>query len=87
VPYMPFSGNEIDNPSKLPCMDGRPMQQWCRIITRYTSNDLTYLADKLRAVSAIAEVYKQSTGQSHLAGLWTGVLPQELCWALSKSTS
>jgi hypothetical protein len=58
---------------------------WRRLIVQYSHNRLTKSADKLPALSGIAEVWKRACRQDYLAGLWSGSLVDDLVWYASPS--
>jgi hypothetical protein len=53
---------------------------WSDVVAEYSLRKLTFEADKLRALSAIARVYHRETGKTYLAGIWKEDLPLALCW-------
>lgn len=55
-------------------------QWWIRTIQYYTARKLTNYQDKLPALSGLAQIYHQVTGDVYLAGLWKASLPHSLCW-------
>ena len=54
--------------------------KWQDILDEYTMRSLSFPLDKLTALSAIADIYKESTGHTYLAGLWKETLIYDLCW-------
>jgi hypothetical protein len=54
---------------------------WYKAVEEYTRRDLTVKSDKLPAISALAQVFKDSTGDQYLAGLWSGDLLRGLLWS------
>ncbi|EGO51640.1 hypothetical protein NEUTE1DRAFT_32005, partial [Neurospora tetrasperma FGSC 2508] len=62
-------------------------QSWSDIVMEYSSRHLSFASDKLRALSAIAQVYHRETGKEYLAGLWREDLPLALCWFAMPQTS
>lgn len=62
-------------------------QSWSDIVMEYSSRHLSFASDKLRALSAIAQVYHRETGKEYLAGLWKEDLPLALCWFAMPQTS
>lgn len=53
---------------------------WIRIVKHYTARSLTKHQDKLPALSGLAQIYHEATGDAYLAGLWKASLPHNLCW-------
>ena len=54
---------------------------WYKAAEEITRRDITAPADKLPAISALAQVFKDSTGDDYLAGLWRGDLLRGLLWS------
>lgn len=69
----------------VPCIGGRPMPEWRRIVGDYSMRKLTYPKDKLIAMAAIAREFGIATQQTYLAGLWKESLPRDLCWHVRDS--
>ncbi|KAF5632688.1 hypothetical protein F52700_6224 [Fusarium sp. NRRL 52700] len=56
------------------------LEWWEQIVHEYTSRQLTNAADKLPALSGLAQQRKQVRGGVYLAGLWKDSLIHDLCW-------
>ncbi|KAJ4245717.1 hypothetical protein NW762_013841 [Fusarium torreyae] len=56
------------------------LKWWERVVHEYTSRQLTNAADKLPALSGLAQQRKQVRGGVYLAGLWQDSLLHDLCW-------
>jgi hypothetical protein len=48
----------------------------------YTGRDLTFPGDKIKAIAALAELYRIRTNRTYLAGLWKESLLSDLCWVV-----
>ena len=61
---------------------------WPQIVQLYSAANLTFGKDKLPALSGIARLGYNETGDQYLAGLWRGQIEEQLCWRRwgSKST-
>ncbi|KAK3346068.1 heterokaryon incompatibility protein-domain-containing protein [Lasiosphaeria hispida] len=59
-------------------------ETWMAIRADYTEMDLTYCADKLPAISALAAEVGRQTGWTYLAGMWKDNLFSELHWRSTK---
>ncbi|KAL6823390.1 heterokaryon incompatibility domain-containing protein [Trichoderma camerunense] len=59
---------------------GLTCKDWMNIVEEYTKRDLTHSADKLPAISGIAEYWSNQSGDSYIAGLWASHLPLALLW-------
>lgn len=59
--------------------------QWQVIIRKYSPLTVTVGADKLPALSGIAERFSWYVNSPYLAGLWENHLPQELLWTVDWS--
>ncbi|KAF4960858.1 hypothetical protein FGADI_691 [Fusarium gaditjirri] len=56
------------------------LEWWAEIVRVYTSRQLTNPADKLPALSGLAQLRKKVRGGVYLAGLWQDSLLHDLCW-------
>lgn len=59
---------------------------WHIIVDNYTSAKLTYSKDKLVALSGIAQMFHQRTGDQYVAGMWRHDLELSLIWVLQSKT-
>lgn len=67
-----------------------PYRCWHDLIESYSIRKLTFMGDKLPAVSGVAKYMQDATSSAYLAGLWKDNLPMDLCWSVdyvSTSTS
>ena len=55
-------------------------KRWREIVGEYSGLSLTYLKDRLPALSGTAKEVQQVNGDRYLAGLWMRSLPQDLLW-------
>jgi hypothetical protein len=53
---------------------------WAPLVQEFTRRHLTFVSDKLPAISGIAKAYQNVTGKSYIAGTWTEELPGALTW-------
>jgi hypothetical protein len=53
---------------------------WPDIARLYSAANLTFGKDKLPALSGIARLYHNETGDQYLAGLWRTKIEEQLCW-------
>ncbi|KAF5708519.1 hypothetical protein FMUND_10538 [Fusarium mundagurra] len=63
-----------------PDNEQRALEWWEQVVHEYTSRQLTNAADKLPALSGLAQQRKQVRGGDYLAGLWRDSLIHDLCW-------
>jgi hypothetical protein len=56
------------------------IDDWMDIVQQYTRRQLTVVADKLLAISAIAEAWDHNSHDKYLAGIWESHLPLGLMW-------
>ncbi|KAF5591751.1 hypothetical protein FPCIR_6031 [Fusarium pseudocircinatum] len=63
-----------------PDNEQRAREWWEQVVHEYTSRQLTNPADKLPALSGLAQQRKQVRGGVYLAGLWRDSLIHDLCW-------
>lgn len=62
-------------------MDGQAIyEQWRSIRMNYCRRELSFLGDKLNAISALASEISRVTGWVYMAGLWKEHLIDELLW-------
>ncbi|GAB1312700.1 Heterokaryon incompatibility domain-containing protein [Madurella fahalii] len=59
-------------------------EKWMAIRADYTEMDLSYCADKLPAISALAAEVGRRAGWTYLAGMWEDNLFSELHWRSTK---
>lgn len=55
---------------------------WPQIVRIYSAANLTFGKDKLPALSGVARLGYNETGDQYLAGLWRNNLESQLCWRL-----
>lgn len=53
---------------------------WNQAVSYYSKCELTYVSDKLVAISGIARQLRPQIGSTYLAGLWEGTLLTDLAW-------
>jgi len=58
-------------------------RMWMRIVSHYTSRDLTFETDKLPALSVLAHEYQRMWNDTYYAGMWKSSLCKDLMWFLS----
>ncbi|KFY55224.1 hypothetical protein V497_07112 [Pseudogymnoascus sp. VKM F-4516 (FW-969)] len=54
--------------------------RWPQIVSLYSEANLTFGKDKLPALSGVARLGYNETGDQYLAGLWKSKLEEQLCW-------
>jgi hypothetical protein len=57
----------------------KPIMAWSKIVTDYSSRNLSNLYDKLYAISGISRAMKRPYGE-FVAGLWKDYIRMELLW-------
>jgi hypothetical protein len=60
-------------------------QMWREIVNSYSVRKLTQIEDKLPALSGIAALLKERSGDTYAAGLWRRALPFDLLWRCDQS--
>ena len=76
--------------SKLPSSDPRNLLEvWDSIVTTYTRTDLSFVSDKLIAVSALARQISDISdiAGEYLGGMWKNHLVGQLLWASTRQSS
>jgi hypothetical protein len=61
-------------------MPDRIYKMWRGILEHYSSRRLTFPTDRLVALSGVAQVFRDRTGDQYLFGLWRSHLFDSLCW-------
>lgn len=56
------------------------MWDWYQFLENYTSRDLTSANDKLPALSGLASVMTQKSGDTYVSGLWHSHLNIGMLW-------
>ncbi|KAF7507693.1 hypothetical protein GJ744_010246 [Endocarpon pusillum] len=64
-----------------PSVDKAQYDLWYRAVEEYSRRDLSVASDKLPAISALAQVFRELTGDEYLAGIWGGDLLRGLMWS------
>jgi len=64
-----------------PLSSHEELPPWHGIVDEYAIRQTSFPSDKLTALSALADLYKQSTGHTYIAGLWKESLMKDLCWS------
>jgi len=68
----------LDHASKNSIHNAR--YEWYSILSLYTSRDITRKADRLPAISAVAQRYAEILEVEYMAGLWRPWIGEELLW-------
>jgi hypothetical protein len=53
---------------------------WQTLIKNYSAHDFTNFEDRLPAIAGIAKVFSDTWKDDYVAGLWRGLLINQLCW-------
>lgn len=64
---------------------GRWKGGWLSIVSDFSRRKLTYVEDKLPALSGLATLIASHTGDTYLCGLWKRHIFQDLCWKVDYS--
>jgi hypothetical protein len=78
--FQDLEGRQNPTIPLVSCISGRDMHDWETIVENYSAKALTDKADKLAAISAIAEIYQMSNADEYLAGLWKKDVLPGLMW-------
>ncbi|KAK3366688.1 heterokaryon incompatibility protein-domain-containing protein [Lasiosphaeria ovina] len=54
---------------------------WYQVLERYTRRQITYVKDRLPALSGIAKVVQAISRSEYVAGLWSKTLIRDLAWS------
>lgn len=71
----------------VPCIPGLEMEPWETVVQLYSSRKAKLHADKLVALSAVAQTYSENNQDygAYLAGIWYNSLPLRLLWIVEKT--
>lgn len=79
-------------PERMPVLLSDPTFSWTQVLEAYSSRDLTYPKDRLKAMAGVAEciassLRAQGKPADYLAGLWKDdQFPNQLCWICEHPT-
>ena len=68
------------SPSSAANQTSEVMALWRKLVIEYSRKDLTFEEDVLPALSGLASLVHNATGDQYLAGIWRGDLPMALQW-------
>ncbi|CVL02602.1 related to tol protein [Fusarium mangiferae] len=74
-----FFGTHLDSDHPRP-EDHLVMWEWNRLVQLYTGRNLTKKADRILAISGLAQIFSPMRGGEYAAGLWLKDLPETLLW-------
>lgn len=79
--YLLDSSERGDTITVNPTLNRREASyEWAKIVKKYSSRSLTYLQDKLPAISGVAHAFQSILQSPYLGGHWVNNLPEELAW-------
>jgi hypothetical protein len=84
-PVMNNLGSALRICLKQPNDERSVRQMWREIVNSYSVRKLTQIDDKLPALSGIAGLLKERSGDTYAAGLWRRSLPFDLLWRCDQS--
>jgi hypothetical protein len=76
----PEAGGWKSQQHNIPCLSNQDLPTWYSVVAGYMTRKLTFPGDKLKAIAALADVYRMRTNNTYLAGLWKESLVRDLCW-------
>jgi hypothetical protein len=59
-------------------------RNWQNVVEAYCNSKLTYAKDKLVAISGLARLVQDKTGDQYVAGMWRKYLEIQLCWSVDR---
>lgn len=65
-------------------MGRHPYRLWYAILGNYGKRSLSFEKDRIPALSGLIELFKRSTGDSMVHGLWRADIPHGLIWSASR---
>jgi Heterokaryon incompatibility protein (HET) len=66
---------------KMPVQADKIHDMWRTTLESFTDTSLTYVSDRLIAISGIMTIIQRSTGWENLAGLWLPFIDSEILWS------
>ena len=84
-PVMNNLGSALRMCLKQPDDERSMRQMWREIVNSYSVRKLTRINDKLPALSGIAGLLRDCSGDTYCAGLWEKSLPFDLLWRCDQS--
>ncbi|KAL8710175.1 MAG: hypothetical protein Q9220_005258 [cf. Caloplaca sp. 1 TL-2023] len=76
-------GKEVQSIGSYQPPNLRAYHVWNKIVAAYTAGELTIEADKLVAISGLAQNMQILLKDEYLAGLWKGTLSSDLLWRVT----
>lgn len=78
-----IKGDATDGLNPLYLASRHSLDSWPQVVNIYSSAQLTYVKDKLIAISGVARNFKSRNNDSYIAGLWEKNLELQLCWRVN----
>ncbi|KAI0868250.1 heterokaryon incompatibility protein-domain-containing protein [Hypoxylon argillaceum] len=75
----------VPNPPIPDGMYTDPYSMWYVTLAHYSSRYLSHVSDRLHALSGLADLFREVTGDEYVAGLWKGDLLRGLAWTYRPS--
>lgn len=63
------------------------IQQWSDIVSDYSNTGISFVKDKIVAISGIAEHMQNILGDEYCAGLWRQKIEMQMCWQANRESS
>lgn len=77
---LPANLRQFNN--SVPCLENQHLPAWHSVVREYASRKLTLPTDKLTAIGALAQIYKENHEYRYIAGLWEETLVDDICWVV-----
>ncbi|GKT79852.1 heterokaryon incompatibility protein [Colletotrichum tofieldiae] len=65
---------------KVPQEQDRALGQWGTIVKAYSQCNLTFISDKIVALSGVVDYLRLKLNEKFCAGLWRAQMEMQLCW-------
>jgi hypothetical protein len=63
------------------------IQQWSDIVSDYSNTGISFMKDKIVAISGVAEHMQNILGDEYCAGLWRRKIEMQMCWQANRESS
>ncbi|KAI0098311.1 heterokaryon incompatibility protein-domain-containing protein [Nemania sp. FL0031] len=75
----------VPTPSIPDGMYTDPYSMWYVTLAHYSSRYLSHVSDRLHALSGLADLFRETTGDEYISGLWRGDMLRGLIWTYCSS--
>ncbi|KAI0193258.1 heterokaryon incompatibility protein-domain-containing protein [Xylaria flabelliformis] len=80
-----YASTQMDNAPREKWFRWNQYDAWYSVIEEYSTKDLTYVTDQLRALSGLADLFRRVHHATYVAGLWREDLQLGLTWYVASN--